>query len=106
MHSGPDPRGTTRRAGGVSWPSTLVFYGRSASGDAKLLAHLYLGKFRASEHASVSSMRIKGGVLKVHWDTYNGCCFERQRYSANMRLRDKKVTLWNLTSGRVTHPYP
>ncbi|MEZ5119898.1 MAG: hypothetical protein R2720_09950 [Candidatus Nanopelagicales bacterium] len=51
-------------------------------------------------------MRIKGGVLKVHWDTYNGCCFERQRYSANMRLRDKKVTLWNLTSGRVTHPYP
>lgn len=92
-------------AGGVSWPSTLVFYGRDDSGSAKLLAHMYLGKFRASEHASVRSMRIKGGVLKVRWVTYNGCCFERQNFSASMRVRGKKVTFWNLTSGRVTHPY-
>jgi hypothetical protein len=92
-------------AGGVSWPSTLVFYGRDDSGNARLLAHVYLGRIRASEHASVRSMRIKGGVLKVRWVTYNGCCFERQKYSASMRLRGKKVTFWNLTSGRVTHPH-
>jgi len=92
-------------AGGVSWPSTLVFYGRSARGDARLLADLYLGRFRASEHANVRSMWIKNGVLNVHWVTYNGCCFEKQKYSARMQLRGKKVTVWNLTSGRVTHPY-
>ena len=92
-------------AGGVSWPSTLVFYGRTADGNPKLLAHLYLGKFRASEHANVKTMRAGGGVLKVRWVTYNGCCFERQRFSANMRLRGDKVVLWNLTSSRITNPY-
>ncbi len=93
-------------AGGVSWPSTLVFYGRTPGGNAKILAHLYLGKFRASEHANVKTMRATGGVLKVRWVTYNGCCFERQKYSASMRLRGHKVSVWGLTKGRVTHPYP
>jgi hypothetical protein len=93
-------------AGGVSWPSTLVFYGRTPGGYPKLLAHLYLGKFRASEHANVKTMRAAGGVLNVRWVTYNGCCFERQKYSASMRLRGNKVNVWDVTKGRVTHPYP
>lgn len=59
-------------------------------GNAKILAQLYLGRFRASEHASVTSMRVKSRVLKVRWVTYNGCCFERQRYSASIRLRGEE----------------
>lgn len=93
-------------AGGVSWPETLVFYRRGSDGRLEIAAKQYLGKFRRAEHASVQSMFISDGKLHIAWNTYQGCCFERRKFTADMRLRGTTVRVTALTKGRMTHPYP
>ena len=91
-------------AGGVSWPSTLVFYGKDRTG-LTIRASKYLGSFRPSEHADVRKMSVSGRTLHVTWMTYNGCCFEQQRFSADMRVRSGKVVVTSIRKGSITHPY-
>lgn len=93
-------------AGGVTWPETIVFYRRDGRGQLQIAAKTYLGQFRAAEHADVRSMSVSGRRLHVTWTSYEGCCFERQRFSADMRVRGTKVVVTSLTKGRITHPYP
>lgn len=92
-------------AGGVSWPETIVFYSKNR-GRPAIAAKVYLGRFRAAEHADVKSMTATGGRLHVVWNTYEGCCFETQRFTADMRVRAGKVYVTSLSKGRIKHPYP
>lgn len=92
-------------AGGVSWPETLVFYRRGSDGGLQIAAKQYLGKFRRAEHASVQSMFITDGKLHIAWNTYQGCCFERQKFTADMRVIGTTVRVTSLTKSRKTHPY-
>jgi hypothetical protein len=76
-------------AGGVGWPQVIVAY----SHDGRLIDGLDLGRVRHQEHAEVTGWRAVGHSVRLHWISYDGCCFDKHRYYSRMTLDQGQLVL-------------
>jgi hypothetical protein len=76
-------------AGGVGWPQMIVAY----SHDGRLIDGLDLYRIGHQEHAEVTGWRAVGHSVRLHWISYEGCCYHKHRYSSRLTLSQGQLVL-------------
>ena len=76
-------------AGGVSWPNVIAIYGPGTV----LLGSVDLGDYVHAEHSDVTSMAAVAKTIKVHWMSYEGCCFDKKNWVGTLRYRGSRFAI-------------